>query len=73
MYSLYGDGEQLVGKWFKQTGKRNEIFLATKYGFVKPKPGETFKFEIDSSYEYTKEACAECLKNLDIEYIDLCE
>ncbi|KAH9206999.1 NADP-dependent oxidoreductase domain-containing protein [Leptodontidium sp. 2 PMI_412] len=32
---LYGDGEELIGKWFKRTGKRDEIFLATKFGFAK--------------------------------------
>ena len=26
----YGDSEDLLGKWFKRTGKRDEIFLATK-------------------------------------------
>lgn len=29
---LYADSEDLIGKWFKRTGKRNEIFLATKFG-----------------------------------------
>jgi aryl-alcohol dehydrogenase-like predicted oxidoreductase len=26
----YGDSEDLLGKWFKRTGKRDEIFLAIK-------------------------------------------
>ncbi|EGO03822.1 hypothetical protein SERLA73DRAFT_175467 [Serpula lacrymans var. lacrymans S7.3] len=30
--NIYGDSEVLLGKWFKRTGKRNEIFLATKFG-----------------------------------------
>jgi len=25
----YEDDEELVGKWFKKTGKRDEIFLAS--------------------------------------------
>ncbi|KAE8448943.1 hypothetical protein EG329_008739 [Mollisiaceae sp. DMI_Dod_QoI] len=29
---MYQDSEDLVGKWFKRTGKRDEIFLATKFG-----------------------------------------
>lgn len=29
---VYGDSEELLGKWFSRTGKRNEIFLATKGG-----------------------------------------
>ena len=27
---VYGDSEELIGKWFKRTGKRDEIFLVTK-------------------------------------------
>ncbi len=27
---IYGDSEDLIGKWCKRTGKREEIFLATK-------------------------------------------
>lgn len=67
--SLYGDSEVLIGKWFKKTGKRSEIFLASKFGFVK---GST-TYEIDSSGEYCKKACEESLKLLDTEYIDLCK
>lgn len=31
---LYGPhtNEKLIGRWFKETGRRNEIFLATKFG-----------------------------------------
>ncbi|TVY80463.1 Aldo-keto reductase yakc [NADP(+)] [Lachnellula suecica] len=32
---LYGDSEALLAKWFKRTGKREQIFLGTKFGFVK--------------------------------------
>jgi len=30
---IYGPftNEELIGKWFKQTGRRKEIFLATKF------------------------------------------
>ncbi|KAJ7030340.1 NADP-dependent oxidoreductase domain-containing protein [Mycena alexandri] len=31
--NIYGDSEVLLGKWFKRTGKRADIFLATKFGF----------------------------------------
>jgi aryl-alcohol dehydrogenase-like predicted oxidoreductase len=27
---MYQDSEDLIGKWFKRTGKRHHIFLATK-------------------------------------------
>ena len=67
--SLYGDSEALLSKWFKRTGKRNEIFLATKFGFVKGSK----TYEIDSSGDYCKKACAESLRILGIDYIDLCK
>ncbi|TFK79374.1 Aldo/keto reductase [Polyporus arcularius HHB13444] len=34
--NVYGDSEVLLGKWFKKTGKRNDIFLATKFGMCNP-------------------------------------
>lgn len=58
----------MLGKWFKRTGKRNEIFLATKFGFVRGSEG----FKVDSSGEYCKRACAESLGKLDTDSIDLC-
>ncbi|KAF2724909.1 putative aldo-keto reductase [Polychaeton citri CBS 116435] len=64
---LYGDNEELVGKWFKHSGKRDEIFFATKFGFIKG----SRTLELDSSGEYCKRACAESLRLLDIDYIDL--
>ncbi|KAI8949864.1 putative aldo/keto reductase [Xylaria longipes] len=64
---LYGDNEELLGKWFKRTGKRNQIFLATKFGFVK---GGGWA-DIDSSAAYCKMACAESLKALGVDSIDL--
>ncbi|KAI6116129.1 NADP-dependent oxidoreductase domain-containing protein [Pisolithus sp. B1] len=30
--NVYGDSEELLGKWFKRTGKHDSIFLATKFG-----------------------------------------
>ena len=58
-----------MGKWFKRTGKRDQICLATKFGFIK---GDK-NYGVDSSGEYCKRACAESLKILDIDYIDLCK
>ncbi|CAD0093050.1 unnamed protein product [Aureobasidium mustum] len=63
---LYNDNEETVGKWFKRTGKRSDIFLATKFGFVKGKFPQ-----LDSTGEYAKKACEESLKLLGVEYIDL--
>ena len=66
---MYRDSEELVGKWFKRTGKRGEIFLATKFGFIKGDP----QFNNDSSPEYCKKACAESIRILGTDYIDLCK
>lgn len=66
--SLYGDNEELLGKWFRRTGKRDQIFLATKFGFVQG--GKLH--EINSSAAYCKKACDESLKRLGVDSIDLC-
>jgi hypothetical protein len=63
---LYGDSEQLIGKWFSRTGLRDQVFLATKFGFITTPPGG-----IRSDPEYVKEACAKSLKRLGVEMIDL--
>ncbi|KIW34449.1 uncharacterized protein PV07_01227 [Cladophialophora immunda] len=43
---FYGDSEVLLGKWFRRTGKRNEIFLASKFG-ISPTD-----FAVDSSAKH---------------------
>jgi aryl-alcohol dehydrogenase-like predicted oxidoreductase len=59
----------MLGKWFKRTGKRDQIFLASKFGLVLDK--YVFK-GIDSSAEYCKKACAASLDKLGIDCLDLC-
>jgi aryl-alcohol dehydrogenase-like predicted oxidoreductase len=66
---IYQDSEDLVGKWFARTGKRNEIFLATK--FAHRHIGDEKRRMVDTSPEYAKEACEKSLKRLGVEYIDL--
>ncbi|KAL0954802.1 hypothetical protein HGRIS_003749 [Hohenbuehelia grisea] len=63
---IYGDSEELIGKWFKRTGKRSEIFLATKFGIGSPsgKP-------IDGDPEYVKAAFEKSLKRLGVDSVDL--
>ncbi|THH17698.1 hypothetical protein EW146_g3171 [Bondarzewia mesenterica] len=81
---IYGDSEELIGKWqvspprhaclpflthicrFKRTGKRNEIFLATKFGFYPPtgKP-------VDGSPEYARKCFERSLQRLGTDHIDL--
>ena len=64
---IYMDNEDLIGKWFKRSGKRNDIFLATKFGLT-PVDGN---MTIRSDPEYVKEACAKSLQRLGIPTIDL--
>lgn len=51
---------------FKRTGKRNEIFLATKFGAT-----SDYNRPINGSPEYVREAVARSLKNLQTDTIDL--
>ncbi|KAJ7084962.1 Aldo/keto reductase [Mycena epipterygia] len=64
---LYAGSEELIGKWFKRTGKRDEIFLGTKFGFV-VKDGA---YSIDGSPEHAKRSIEKSLKNLGVDCIDL--
>jgi aryl-alcohol dehydrogenase-like predicted oxidoreductase len=65
---IYGDSEDLLGKWFAKSGKRNDIFLATKFAIVAKPDGQR---GVRSDPEYVKEACARSLKRLGIDKIDL--
>lgn len=64
----YGFTEKFIGKWFKKTGKRNEIILATKACGPGPK-------HIRNSPKFTNEqltqALNQSLERLQTEYIDL--
>lgn len=66
---MYGDSEDLLGRWFaKNPDKRKDIFLATKFA-NKMLPDGTRA--IDSSPEYCIEACEKSLKRLGLPFIDL--
>ncbi|EUC66388.1 aldo/keto reductase [Rhizoctonia solani AG-3 Rhs1AP] len=67
---IYGDSEVLIGKWFKRTGKRNQvgdfnrnIFLATKFGITPQGPNGT--------PEYIKQQLSRSLERLGVDTIDL--
>ncbi|KAJ7479466.1 NADP-dependent oxidoreductase domain-containing protein [Mycena latifolia] len=60
----YADSETLLGKWFKRTGKRADIFLCTKFGF-------TPDLSIDGSPKHVKEAIDASLAKLGVDTIDL--
>ncbi|KAK0434551.1 Aldo keto reductase [Desarmillaria tabescens] len=60
---IYGDSELLIGKWFKRTGKRNEIFLTYKFGI-------TANGGLGDP-EYVKQQCVKSLERFGVDYIDL--
>ncbi|KAJ6518212.1 NADP-dependent oxidoreductase domain-containing protein [Mycena vitilis] len=62
---LYGDSEELIGKWLKRTGKRDDIFLCSKFGVRLP------SFTLDGSPEYVKIAVEAALKKFGVDHIDL--
>ncbi|KAF4580448.1 hypothetical protein EYR40_003164 [Pleurotus pulmonarius] len=62
----YLDSEDLIGKWLKRTGKRSEIFLATKFGLANDS-GKT----VDGDPKYVPRALAKSLQRLGVDYIDL--
>ncbi len=58
--------ESLLGRWFKETGRRDEIFLSTKFG-VKIVDG---KHVVCGTPEHAKEACQASLERLNTDHID---
>ena len=66
MYGV-GDNEMLIGKFL--AGKRDRVFLATKFGVVREKG--TSSRGLDGSPEYVKAACDRSLQRLGIDTIDL--
>ena len=67
---MYLDNEDLLGKWFAANpGKREQIFLATKFAnYVDPSTGER---SIRNEPEYIHAACEKSLKRMGVDYIDL--
>ncbi|KIM79230.1 hypothetical protein PILCRDRAFT_823831 [Piloderma croceum F 1598] len=63
---VYHDSEDIIGNWFKRTGKRNDIFLATKFGATSD-PGRI----INGSPAYVKESLERSLKRLGVDFVDL--
>jgi aryl-alcohol dehydrogenase-like predicted oxidoreductase len=63
----WGKNEELVGRAIE--GRRDEVFLATKFGNVRGPAGEFLGVRGDP--EYVRSACEASLKRLGIETIDL--
>ena len=67
MYGI-GDNEELIGTTIR--GRRDEVFLATKFANIRKKEDPTH-FAISGKPEYVKSACDASLKRLGVEHIDL--
>lgn len=67
---MYGSGanEQLVGKAIR--GRRDEVFLATKFGIMRD-PDDPSNRRISGRPEYVRAACDASLKRLALDHIDL--
>ncbi|KAJ5778324.1 NADP-dependent oxidoreductase domain-containing protein [Penicillium odoratum] len=66
---IYADSEDIVGEWFQRSGKRNDIFLASKFGLIMDPV--TRRATIRSDPEYAKTACDKSLQRLKVDVIDL--
>ena len=58
-----GESETIIGKWFKESGKRDKIVLATKVGMLRTRPG--------LSAANIEAAVNDSLRRLQTDYIDV--
>jgi aryl-alcohol dehydrogenase-like predicted oxidoreductase len=63
-----GDNEILIGKTIR--GRRNDLFLATKFAVVRKKEDPAF-FGVSGKPDYVRAACDASLKRLGVDCIDL--
>lgn len=64
---VYGDSEDLVKEWINRSGKREDVFLATKFGLLQ-EPNSLHQFRSDP--EYVRAACENSLQRLGVDTID---
>src|SRR5580692_3230088 len=63
-----GDNEELIGKTIR--GRRDEVFIATKFANIRTK-AEPNRWSISGRPEYVRQACDASLQRLGVDYIDL--
>src|ERR1700690_1217073 len=63
-----GDNEELIGKTIG--GRRDEVFLATKFANIRTK-AEPNRWSLSGKPEYVRQACDASLKRLGVDHIDL--
>jgi len=64
----YGENEELIGKLLQT--RRREVFLATKFGFVRDRADPSSRV-VDGRPEYVRAACDASLRRLGVGVIDL--
>jgi aryl-alcohol dehydrogenase-like predicted oxidoreductase len=67
MYAI-GDNEELIGRTIR--GRRDDVFIATKFGNIRKKDDPTY-WIISGKPEHVRAACDASLKRLGVEHIDL--
>ncbi|KAK9468808.1 NADP-dependent oxidoreductase domain-containing protein [Lipomyces arxii] len=67
---IYGNNEEIIGRYFKQSGNRDKVFLCTKVGYIPPRPGYPYGVPCGEP-EFVKNSCAESLQRLGVDSIDL--
>jgi aryl-alcohol dehydrogenase-like predicted oxidoreductase len=60
-----GESETIIGRWLKQTGKRDRVIIATKVG-MEMGPGKS-----GLSAPYIRQAMGDSLRRLEVDHIDL--
>jgi aryl-alcohol dehydrogenase-like predicted oxidoreductase len=63
-----GDNEELIGRTIG--GRRDEVFLATKFANIRKKEDPTF-WKLSGKPEYVAAACEASLRRLGVDHIDL--
>ncbi|TDX03177.1 aldo/keto reductase [Kribbella sp. VKM Ac-2566] len=68
---VYGDGEneKLVGRAL--AGRRDQVVLATKFGFKRPASASALPSVVDGSPAYAREALDASLRRLGVDHVDL--
>jgi aryl-alcohol dehydrogenase-like predicted oxidoreductase len=68
---LYGGGhnEELVGKAI--SGRRHEVFLATKFGITRPAGQESWNLGVDGRPQTVRRSIEGSLRRLKVDYVDL--
>ncbi|KAK9483983.1 NADP-dependent oxidoreductase domain-containing protein [Lipomyces starkeyi] len=67
---IYGDNEEILGRYFAKTGNRSKVFLCTKVGYKAPVVGGGIPSP-SGEPEFIRNSCEQSLKRLGVETIDL--